>query len=747
MLVMIAALVGWAGDASAFESYHDPNQNDTGYCSDCHPGFAGGRSDVTHALHTGGSDPVTTNCDLCHTGSGRDNPLTMWSTGDADDGQGCAGCHGRDYGETVGADYRGFPITGLPKSSGYGLRRHHANNGITQCESCHGVVAIEPENVSPAYYARADVSLGGSPMNPCTNEDTANDADALGLDNDGDLLYDADDADCLEPQPPVADANGPYAASINVSPVVQFDGSGSSDPDGTIVAFDWDFGDGNTGTGVSPTHTYTATGVFTVTLTVTDDDGLTDSAATTATITFGVLPPTADPNGPYTGIVGTPVLFDGSASSDDSMIVSYDWEFGDGNTGTGVSPTHSYATDGLFNVTLTVTDDDGLTDSAATTATIDPVLEPPVADPNGPYTGTVGSPVTFDGSGSSDPDGTIVSYDWDFGDGSTGTGVSPTHTYGAPGTFTVTLTVTDDDGLTDTASTTATIGDVLPEPPVADPNGPYTGTVGIAVTFDGSGSSDPDGTIVAYDWDFGDGSVGTGVSPTHTYGTDGVFTVTLTVTDDDGLTDSAATTATIGIGPLPPVADPNGPYSGAVGVPVLFDGTGSTDPNGNETIVAYDWDFGDGNIGTGPTPSHTYAAAGLYGVTLTVTDDGVPPLTDSASTTADISEAPVLDLDIAQFQVTKRVRLANVKPVKIKLVVRNGGTINSQTKPATVTGVQNGDQVYNEMLPVSDPVGDGRTRFDFPPYTPTAAGDILWTVTIDDDDADDDTAMATTLVQ
>ena len=70
LLVMIAALAGWTTAASAFESYHDPNTNDTGYCTTCHPGFAGGRSDTLHALHTGGTSAlgtITSNCDLCHT--------------------------------------------------------------------------------------------------------------------------------------------------------------------------------------------------------------------------------------------------------------------------------------------------------------------------------------------------------------------------------------------------------------------------------------------------------------------------------------------------------------------------------------------------------------------------------------------------------------------------------------------------------------------------------------------------------
>jgi PKD repeat protein len=207
---------------------------------------------------------------------------------------------------------------------------------------------------------------------------------------------------------------------------------------------------------------------------------------------------------------------------------------------------------GSFTVTLTVTDDSGLSDTAASTADISDVLQQaPVADPNGPYTGTVGDPVTFDGSGSSDPDGTIVAYDWDFGDGNTGTGVSPTHSYSSVGSYTVTLTVTDDSGLSDTATSTADIA-AGPQPPVADPNGPYTGTVGSAVQFDGTGSFDPDGgAIVSYEWDFGDGTTGSGATPTHSYATAGTYSVSLTVTDDEGVTDTGTTSAAIAeLGPV-----------------------------------------------------------------------------------------------------------------------------------------------------------------------------------------------------
>jgi PKD repeat protein len=177
-------------------------------------------------------------------------------------------------------------------------------------------------------------------------------------------------------------------------------------------------------------------------------------------------------------------------------------------------------------------------------ATIGLGNQAPIADVNNPYKGIANEPVAFDGTGSSDPDGTIVAYDWDFGDGNTGSGESPTHTYTEDGTYNVTLTVTDDMGATDSAGTTVTIepGNQMP---IANVNNPYKGIVNVPVKFDGSGSSDPDGNIVAYDWNFGDGSSGSGAMPTHTYTVDGTYQVTLTVTDDMGAIDSVTTSATI----------------------------------------------------------------------------------------------------------------------------------------------------------------------------------------------------------
>ncbi|MBI4463529.1 MAG: PKD domain-containing protein [Acidobacteria bacterium] len=358
--------------------------------------------------------------------------------------------------------------------------------------------------------------------------------------------------------------------------------------------------------------------------------------------------PMANPGGPYTGQVGDTIAFNGSLSSDpDGDPLTYAWDFGDGSTGTGVNPTHSYSAAGTFTVSLIVNDGQVNSAPVMTTATI--TLAPsqnqaPTANPGGPYSGQVGQAITFDGAGSSDPDGDLLTYSWSFGDGSTGIGVSPTHSYSAAGAFTVSLIV--NDGQVDSAPvmTTATITEAPPpnQPPTANPGGPYSGQVGLAITFDGSGSSDPDGDPLTYSWDFGDGSTGMGVNPVNTYTASGIYTVTLTVNDGQVNSPPATTTATITVAPplnQAPLANPNGPYSGQVGETITFDGSGSTDPDGDP--LTYAWDFGDGGTGSGVSPTHSYAAPGTYTVTLTVNDgqlDSAP-----ATTTATITAVPVSD--------------------------------------------------------------------------------------------------------
>ncbi|MBU1915355.1 MAG: PKD domain-containing protein, partial [Candidatus Thermoplasmatota archaeon] len=215
------------------------------------------------------------------------------------------------------------------------------------------------------------------------------------------------------------------------------------------------------------------------------------------------------------------VAVSGSLSYDtDGSIVSYDWDFGDGSTATGVDASHTYAKDGTYTITLLVTDNEGLNGTDTKSITVSHELIPPVAS----FTATtVWMVVSVDASASSDNYGPIASYDWNFGDGLTGTGVTASHVYAVEGLYTITLTVTDSDGQTGMASKDVTA--VKPKAPIAlfTPTMTY-----LSVAVDGSASYDPDGTIAAYAWTFGDGASATGMTATHTYATPGVKTITLT---------------------------------------------------------------------------------------------------------------------------------------------------------------------------------------------------------------------------
>jgi PKD repeat protein len=243
---------------------------------------------------------------------------------------------------------------------------------------------------------------------------------------------------------------------------------------------------------------------------------------------------------------------------------------------------------------------------------------PPVAE----FTsGVSGLSVSVDGSSSTDPDGSIVSYSWNWGDGTAlGSGVTASHSYAAAGAYTVTLTVVDNAGASHSVSKTITVQAPPAEnvPPVAE----FTsGVSGLSVSVDGSSSTDPDGSIVSYSWNWGDGTaLGSGVTASHSYAAAGAYTVTLTVVDNAGASHSVSKTITVQAPPaenVPPVAEFT---SGVSGLSVSVDGSSSTDPDGS--IVSYSWNWGDGTaLGSGVTASHSYAAAGAYTVTLTVVDN------------------------------------------------------------------------------------------------------------------------------
>ena len=145
---------------------------------------------------------------------------------------------------------------------------------------------------------------------------------------------------------------------------------------------------------------------------------------------------------------------------------------------------------------------------------------------------------SFDASGSTDGDGTITNVTWDFGDGQTASGPTATHRYGAAGTYSAVATVTDDDGATGLATSSVTVEALAPQASFT------TSCADDVCAVDASASADPDGTIASYAWDFGDGQTATGETAAVTYAADGTYTVRLTVTDDQGLTNSTTRTVT-----------------------------------------------------------------------------------------------------------------------------------------------------------------------------------------------------------
>ena len=382
--------------------------------------------------------------------------------------------------------------------------------------------------------------------------------------------------------------------------------STSSDSDGSIANWQWDFGDGSSGNGETVSHSF-APGSYTVTLTVTDDEGATDAASQQVVVEAENQAPSASFTMQQNGDT---VAFTSTSSDSDGSIANWQWDFGDGSNGSGETVSHSFVP-GSYTVILTVTDDDSATDAASQQVVVEAENQAPSASFTMQQNG---STVAFT-STASDSDGSIANWQWDFGDGSNGSGETVSHSF-APGSYTVTLTVTDDDGATDAASQ-----QVVVEAENQAPSASFTMQQnGDTVAFT-STSSDSDGSIANWQWDFGDGSNGTGANVSHSF-TPGSYTVTLTVTDDDGATDAASQQVVVEAENQAPSASFTIQQSGDT---VAFNST-SSDSDGS--IANWQWDFGDGSNGSGETVSHSFAP-GTYTVTLTVTDDD--GATDAAS--------------------------------------------------------------------------------------------------------------------
>jgi subtilisin family serine protease/PKD repeat protein len=362
-------------------------------------------------------------------------------------------------------------------------------------------------------------------------------------------------------------------------------------------------------------------------------------------------PPAAAAGGPYSGVRNQAIAFDGADSSDpDGDALTYAWDFGDGSTGSGVSPTHSYATLGAFSVTLVV--NDGKTSSAPSAAGVTITNRAPVANAGGPYSGTRLQAVAFDGGASSDPDGDVLSYTWDFGDGGTAVGASPTHLYASVGVFVVTLTVSD--GTTASAPVTTSVR-IVNVAPTVRLTGPADGSVvtlpaTVVVTAD---ALDPDGTIGKVEFYAGATLIGEDLAAPYEVAWSGspagAYVLTARAVDSNA---DAATSVPISVTlNAPPSVALTAPSAGAQfpsGSTIAVSASGA-DTDG--AIAQVEFFRGATSLGvdtTSPyTASWTGAAVGVYTLTARATDDRGAVVTSAAITVrVTASLAPTADAEV-----------------------------------------------------------------------------------------------------
>lgn len=453
-------------------------------------------------------------------------------------------------------------------------------------------------------------------------------------------------------QNPVADAGKNQTITLPVN-TVTLNGSKSLDPDGTIAAFYWQKSSGpaqgsiTNSTQSITTVTNLAQGSYVFRLTVTDNDGKngTDSVIVIVKPAVNKKPVANAGSSKSITLPQNSVSLDASASSDsDGTIVSYNWTKLTGGTATITDATSMQTTvsglaAGQYTFALTVTDNTGATSTAEVKITVsNPPNQPPVANAGSNKTITLPTnTVQLDGSASTDPDGTITSYNWTKVSGAAVTitnsnTAKPTISGLQQGQYTFELTVTDNRGASTKAQVKVTVNIAPNQPPAANAGSNQTITLPVnSVKLDGSKSTDADGTITSYSWIKISGAVVTitnsnTATPTVSGLTEGQYTFELTVKDNSGATTKAQVKVTVNAAPnQPPVANAGTnltlPFGTAA---IVLDGSKSTDPDG--TIVSYNWvkiSGADVIIANGNTsrPSVSGLQGGQYTFELTVTDN------------------------------------------------------------------------------------------------------------------------------
>ena len=497
--------------------------------------------------------------------------------------------------------------------------------------------------------------------------------------------------------PPLDVSASATPTTANEGDTIDFDGT-IDDPGTGTITWTWDFQNGDTVTGADPDidYAFPNNGVFNVELRAQNVGGV---ATDTVTVTINNVAPTADAGPDLSGDEGSPVSFSVAVTDPGTGDVhTYAWDFGDTNTSTQQNPMHTYRDNGTFNVSVTVDDGDD-NDSDNLVVTVSNVA--PTVDVGPDLTPNEGDVVNFSATVTDPGLDDVLAYDWDFGDTNTSTVVAPSHTYANNGTFTVSLDVDDGDD-TGSDSLTVTVANVAP---TVDAGSDVTVNEGATVNFDSTVTDPGVNDVLVYTWDFADGNTSNAEDPSHTYGNDGIFTVSLSVNDGD---DTSVDTLVVTVNNVAPIVDVGPDLVVSEGDAIGFNAA-VTDPGTND-FHTYAWDFGDGNSSSLRTPTHSYPDEGNF-VVAVVVNDGASNGTDNLTVTVN-NVAPTLELGPG-------------------LTVDEGSPV---TFSPTVT-----DPGTNDVITYSWDFGDGNTSTD-PSPTHGYPDEGSFTVSLGIDDGDSGTA-------
>ncbi len=371
--------------------------------------------------------------------------------------------------------------------------------------------------------------------------------------------------------------------------------------------WNWDFGDGTGTTVQSPVHVYADTGIYTVTLLVRNH---TTGCDYTRQSIIHVVIEKARFVATDTVICKNIAVNFNALPNNPANIVSYNWDYGDGTTGTGSNPSHTYSVAGQFDVQLIITDIVGCSDTLLKQLYIQ--VDGPTSNFTVTNPGTcLMSAINFTDISVSDGTHPITTWTWNYGDGIIETLTSPPfqHTYAGPGVYSVSLTVTDSKGCIDSIRKTDVI--TVSKPVAAFSSLDTLSCPGKDIHFS-NGSTGPG---LNYTWDFGDGTTSISSNPVHAYAADGIYTVRLLITDQYGCADSITKLSYITI------ASPHAGFNLSDSVatcPPLFVNFSNTSSNFGSVL----WKFGDGTSTNSDNPSHFYSTPGTYYPRLIITSPG-----------------------------------------------------------------------------------------------------------------------------